>query len=72
MNRAALLKVAGVVLIVSGVWSAAWGVRHLSELPMLHSWKYYGTSRQLSSISGGVALIVLGWWAYRTGKTDVL
>jgi len=67
-RTALLFKAAGILAVMLGVWSVAWGLQHIDEPPMRHAAHPYAASRQLGSIAGGLPLVLLGWVSYRHGR----
>jgi hypothetical protein len=68
VNRPALIRVAGGIVMALGVWSAVWGLRHLTGEPMRGSRLPYASSRQLQAVCGGIGIIVLGAFVYAQAR----
>jgi hypothetical protein len=57
-----------------GGWSVVWGILHFNEPPVATSFLFggprYETSLQLERTFGGIAVVLLGYLAYRKGRQD--
>jgi hypothetical protein len=62
------MKWFGLALFILGLGLMTRGLLHWSEPPILYSHFYFGTSRQLFDVFGGIAMAVGGAFSFCTGR----